>query len=274
MPYFHPSSFILALLFLWTAARAEAIVPASHSLQKGIAMTRFVWLLSPLVLAGCFFDEQSVVPVPSNPFGQAPIVQGGRVITASAPASFAEAKRVDTVGYGILVANPQLNFRPLFMTVGAPDPEIFHRGTASVVITEGLAKQCQTNAQLAAVLCLELGKMAAEHEALVGPGAKVPERSPPMEVRVGSDNGGGFGPADQVYRAELAKYEQEYKQKTSLPQGGTPPDAQTLARGYLSKAGYAAGEVDAVAPMLRAAAENNTFAERVWGPPTAATQQQ
>jgi hypothetical protein len=36
-----------------------------------------------------------------------------------------------------------------------------------------------------------------------------------------------------------------------------------LARIYLTKAGFAATELDAVTPILRAAAENNTFAKQI-----------
>jgi len=207
--------------------------------------------------------------VPSNPFGQTPVIQGQRVAAKATPA-FEQAKRVDLTGYGILAANPQLGFRPLFTTIGSPEPEIFHSGTAAVVITEGLAKQCTTTAQLAAVLCMELGKMSAEKETLTGPGAKVPERAPPMEVRVGNDGGGSFGPADQVHQAELAKYEKEFKQKTTSVQPGFSPDAQALACDYLKKAGYAASELEAVAPLLRTAGDNHAFAERLAGSPPAA----
>ena len=236
---------------------------------RGVALAR---LALSLVLAGCFFDDQSqIASVPSDPFGQIPIPPGQRVAAKTTPSSFEQAKRVDVAGYGVLAANPQLSFHPLFTTIGAPEPEIFHSGTAAVVITEGLTKQCKTNAQLAAVLCTELAKMAAEKEALTGPGAKAPDRAPPMEVRVGNDGGGSFGPADQVHHAELAKYEQEFKQKAGSVQPGSSPDVQALARDYLTKAGYAATELDAVAPLLRTAADNRAFAERLAPPPPAAS---
>ncbi len=223
-------------------------------------------MLAPLLLAGCLFDDRfQMASVPSSPFGQIPAPPGQQVV-AKTPASFEQAKRVDLASYGIVTANPQLSFRPLFSTIGAPQPEIFHSGATAVMITDGLVKQCTTNAQLAAVLCMELAKMTAENEARTGPGAKVPERAPPMEVPVGNDGDGIFGPADQVHRAELGKYESEFNQRASGGQLGSAPDVQTLARSYLTKAGYAASELDAVAPLLQTAAENHTFADHL-GPP-------
>src|SRR5262249_39695897 len=73
--------------------------------------------------------------------------------------------RVDAGGRQLLAANPQVGAKPLFHTIGAPQPEVFHRGTSDVWVTEGLVRQCATDGQLAALLCLELGKMVAEREA-------------------------------------------------------------------------------------------------------------
>src|SRR5580765_5242411 len=74
------------------------------------------------------------------------------------PASTEAAARVDCVGRKILASNPQLALRPMFRTIGAPQAEIFHRGTNDIFITEGLVRQCTTEGQLAAILCTELGK--------------------------------------------------------------------------------------------------------------------
>src|SRR5207249_4444872 len=117
----------------------------------------------------------------------------------------------------------------------------------------------------AAVLALELGKMVSERETVAGPHVRAPDREPPMDVRVGSDNAGAFGPADQLHRAEIAKFDKERRERAA--NAATPPDTQALARGYLIKAGYASGELDGALPLLRSAAENNAFAKQLLNQP-------
>jgi len=184
---------------------------------------------------------------------------------ALAPASLQAAARVDSLGRKIVAANPQLGVQPLFRTIGATQPEIFHQGTAEVDITEGHVKQCPSDGQLAAVLAMELGKMISEREAFAGPQTRAPEHEPPMDVRIGSDNAGAFGPADQLHRAELAKYDKERRQRATG--AASPLDPQALARAYLVKAGFTAADLDAAAPLLHAAAENNTFAKQLLSSP-------
>jgi hypothetical protein len=214
------------------------------------------FLLLPL---GCPSADSRTSLVPSDPFDHSPPAEAV-TRTSYAQASLETAARVDSTGRKILATNPQLGIQPLFRTIGAPQPEIFHRGTFEVDVTEGLANQCITEGQLAAVLCQELGKMIAEREALAGPQARKPQGLPPLEVPVGSDNAGSFGPADQMHRAELAAYDKERRQRAAA---ATPPDPQALARTYLTKAGYPPGELDAAKPLLAAAAENRTFTRQI-----------
>jgi hypothetical protein len=229
-------------------------------------MLRSTLLILPifcLAATGCVSPETKTTPVPSNPFGSAPPPQATR--PALLPAALQAAARADSVGRRVVTANPQLGIQPLFRTIGAPQPEIFHQGTTEVDITEGLVKQCSSDGQLAAVLALELGKMVSERESLAGPAVRAPEHEPPMEVRVGSDSSGAFGPADQLHRAELAKYDKERRQ--SAANAAKPLDPQVLARGYLTKAGFAEADFDAAAPLLRSAADNHTFAKQLLSSP-------
>ncbi len=223
------------------------------------------FLLLCLTSLGCLTQMPETALVPANPFGHTP--PSPSITTRSlAQASLEVAARVDTVGRAILQANQQLGIKPLFRTIGSSEPEIFHQGTSEIDITEGLAKQCANDGQLAAVLCQELGKMVSEREALAGPQVRLPERPAPMDVRIGNDNAGAFGPADQVRRAELAKYENERKEKAASL---APPDPLALARAYLTKAGYPATELDTVAPILRTASENHAFAKQLIAPASA-----
>jgi hypothetical protein len=218
--------------------------------------------LLPLALAfdGCFTQETTTALVPANPFPTANAT-AARTRVAFSPASLEAATRVDTLGRKLIDANPQAGLRPMFRTIGAPQPEIFHNGTFEVDITEGLVKQCKTDGELAAVLCHELGKMVSEREALAGPKARTPEREPPEDVRVGSDYGGTFGPADQTHLAELAKFDKERHRPSGLPL--PPPDPHVLAHTYLLKAGFADRDQEAAAPLLQAAAQNSAFEKQM-----------
>jgi hypothetical protein len=229
-----------------------------------MVMVRFAL---PLLLVGGFLapgcmsqwkdfigDDKPTPLVPANTVGNdpapAPTPAPARR-TGFAPAKGETAMRVDALGRKLLAANPQAGLQPLFLTVGSPQAEVFHRGVGELVVTEGLVKKCATEGQLAAVLCLEMGKMVAEREALAGPHIRHPDRRPPPEVPFG--NAGQFEGADRVRAAELAKFDKE-NPRFSRPV--PPPDPGVLARLYLKKAGYAEAELDGVASLLDTARGN------------------
>jgi hypothetical protein len=216
-----------------------------------------------LALAGCVpldvLDPDASAGhalVPSSPFG-APSAPPPQTHTAAfGPATRDTALRVDRVGHDILAANPQIGLKPLFATLGAAQPELFHQGSKMVHITEGLVSRCQGDGQLAAVLCLELAKMVAEREARANPAMRNPEHRPPLEVPIG--NAGQFSAPDLTYKAELAPYDRERQRARKQ---STPPDPAVLAGTYLEKAGFSRSELDAVAPLL-ALAERNCALEK------------
>jgi hypothetical protein len=219
-----------------------------------------------ILAAGCFNAGAPRTPlVPSDPYAGAPPVPPGMKV-AYAPADVPTAARVDTLGRQLITANPQTGLRPQFRTIGSPELELFHQGTTEIDITEGLVKRCATDGQLTALLAHELGKMVAEREALAGPQARTPERPPPMEVRVGNDNLGGFGAPDQTHLAELGKFEREQHRPGNRPP--PLPDPKALSRTYLTKAGYPESDLEAVEQLLRAAADNTTFARQLKAPPS------
>jgi len=221
-------------------------------------------LAALLASAGCVMQESTTELVTPNPFTNSP---GASAVTRASfsPSSMGSAARVDAIGRNVVAANPQLGLQPLFRTIGAPEPEVFHRGTVEVDITEGLVKQCASDGQLAAVLLLELAKMVGEREAAAAPRTRASDRLPPIDIPVGNDYGGSFGSADQLHRAELAKFEKESRQRAA----SGPFDPQALARSCLTKAGYTPADLDSVLPIVGAAADNRTFAKQV-GIPQAA----
>ncbi|MBL8793352.1 MAG: hypothetical protein JNM56_05570 [Planctomycetia bacterium] len=211
-----------------------------------------------LLGAGCFPPETKTTLVPESPFSApqaAPAVQR----TGYAPAATEVSARVDQLGRNILAANPQIGVRPLFRTVGSPHVEIFHRGTTEITVTEGLVRQCRTDGELAAALCVELGKMISEREALAGPWKAQGEQELPPQVAISGDSG-----ADLTRMAELARFDKGPRR--NLRTSTLPPDPNALGKGYLLKAGFPATDFDNVAPLLRSASTNATLEKQMVAP--------
>ncbi len=95
-------------------------------------------------------------------FGTPPAGQTVSVSASAPPGGNAElALHLDCIGRKVNAANRDTGLEPKFATIGTETPEIFHQGTLVVYVTEGLIKQCKTEGEIAALLCLELGKMAS-----------------------------------------------------------------------------------------------------------------
>jgi hypothetical protein len=226
-----------------------------------------------LILAGCVpLDvlnpdaKTGSALVPSSPFGVPPAPVPQTHTVAFAPAARDTALRVDRVGHDILAANPQIGIKPLFATLGASQPELFHQGSRMVDITEGLVAKCQGDSQLAALLCLELAKMVVEREAMASPAMRNPENRPPMEVPIG--NAGQFSAPDLTYRAELAPFDRDRRRAGKQL---TPPDPAVLAGTYLEKAGFSRTDLDAVAPLLALADRNCALEKQMSATPAVPT---
>lgn len=229
-------------------------------------MKRVVLLMMPLwlPLLGCLSEEEQSTLVSPNPFvGEMPVAGPARARTSFTEPSIETAARVDSLGRKILAANPQIGLRPLFRVIGAPQPEVFHQGQGSLVVTDGLVKQCQTEGELAAVLCHELGKMVSEREALAGPGALTPGKLPPIQVPVGVDSRGSFGSPDGTQLAELAKYSRTPRGTPRAGSSPLPPDPRKLAGCYLTKAGFTANDLEAATPLLQAAEKNSAWEKQL-----------
>jgi predicted Zn-dependent protease len=222
-----------------------------------------------LIVGGCLSEDKNLTAVPSgSPFGKA-----GRTSAASfkqAPAATQEiALRVDRVGKKIADANPRIQQKVVFLTLGVPHEEMFHQShkdVGTIYITEGLAKQCKTDGELAAVLSEELGKMVSERMAQLRPANR---SLPPMlmaNTHVGNDNSGMFGSADRTEQMMAGHFTQTQQQMPTLP--AAPPPADALARIYLKDAGFDAKNLDAVAPLLRKADKQNSIELSMTGKPT------
>ncbi len=155
-----------------------------------------------------------------------------------------------------------MGLQPIFLPVVVPHEEVFHQGLGAIYITEGLSKRCVTEGQLAAVLCMELGKMAEERERLEASATKS-SSPPPPDVAVGNDYRNGYGGPDLTRQMELYKYGPAKR----------PPSpqikAQELAKTLLLKAGYDEKDIETVAPLLRDAEDHVTIEKSMTGKGTA-----
>ena len=80
-------------------------------------------------------------------------------------ANQAVAERVELLGRKIVAQNTFLGIEPLFMTIGVKEDVLFHNGSELLYISEGLVERCKSDAELAAVLCSDMGQMVAEKRA-------------------------------------------------------------------------------------------------------------
>lgn len=203
--------------------------------------------------------EVPTTQVSGNPFGM-PAPPSAPTRTNFAPANQEIAWKVDRVGRDIIAANSQFGLKVVFATIGTPQPEIFHRDDKMLVITEGLVKQCKSDAELAAVLCTELGKMVADRECLVAAEVRLPERLPPINSNFGGT--GGLAGPDQTATAEILRFEKERPKKNRpLPR----PDETKIASLALKNAGFTVEDLQTVQPLIRAAERNCTMENQFKG---------
>jgi hypothetical protein len=193
---------------------------------------------------GCLWDTETRQGVPIDPMR----------VTANKKleqANVAACTWVFTIGQRILQANPELPMVVVFRAAGYPKPEIFHQGTTSIVVTQPLVEMCKSDAELAALLCVELGRMVAEREALAPLEARQgPEPKPPIEP-ISFPGTAGVANGDELRLRELARYEADQKRHAA---GAHLPDPMELARRFLRRTGYPEDSLEKIKPILRAAA--------------------
>jgi predicted Zn-dependent protease len=163
------------------------------------------------------------------------------------PANTEIAQRVENMGHRIIAQNTFVGIEPLFTTIGVPESVLFHRGPEQLFISEGLVKLCKSDAELAAILCSELGQMVAEKKAVRNAGVdrdSFPDASLPGGSQAMT---GGGTPVDAGRQAEIAFNERRPKPAPSVD----PVDAAKQARTLLSSAGFDPATLDQVQPLLR-----------------------
>jgi hypothetical protein len=158
----------------------------------------------------------------------------------------------------LLELNPFLGVEPSFQTYGRKEPEIFHPDPHGVFITEGLVERCKTDAELAAVLATELGKMSAERRA-------ADRMHIPDPLQTPGDSGGtlmaGGVSSDQNQLGMQALIDQKTRRNLGRPGPNENPHA--LAQQILTSAGKDPKALDEIAPILREAGRNHYMAEHL-----------
>jgi hypothetical protein len=193
-----------------------------------------------LLMMGCTHDE--FTRFWDNPFqGQA------RFDPEKAPrAAEFDITRVHSVGAKVLAANEDLQVKPVFFTIGVKEPMLFHQGDNQLIISDGLVKRCETEAELAAVLSHGLAEMVATKQERDGPGTV--DRDLPPAPRLTPDVAGSGGSPDMTRAAEEAYASRSRQASRSRP---AKQDASVLAKSYLQKSGYDTADYTRVEGLLR-----------------------
>jgi Zn-dependent protease with chaperone function len=226
---------------------------------------RRLFLAATLGCCGCLWDQRVPDNTPQMP--KDPVLTEKRIEMVQA--STQACTRVYTIGQRILAANPDLPRRLVFRAAGQPTPEIFHQGSNAIVVTQKLVDMCKTDAELAAVLALEMGKMSAERIVLAPLDSAEPEIHRPIDPgRIGNEVAGVANVQDPFRLQEMALYEEDQRKQLAASR---LPDPNRLARLYLRRAGYSETELDHAKPILRAADEHSELQRQMTSIPKSAT---
>ncbi len=172
------------------------------------------------------------------------------------------AARVDNMSQTLIARNTFAGFDPglKVAVIGVKESVLFHVGDFLVVISEGLVEKCDSDGQLAALLCTELGQMAAEQRAAK---ARRGDKEPMPPLNPGGDAlQPGGSPTDAGRQAELAYHEKKYPKSTARPE---PVDPVAVARDLLKGANFSPAELDCVEPLLKLSPRSDQLRKQFGG---------
>jgi hypothetical protein len=166
------------------------------------------------------------------------------------PASTLAATRVNSVGSAIMAKNSDaLGIKPVFFTMGVKEVEISHNKSGMVILSEGLVDRCPTDTELAAAICHELGKLAAD---------RTPNRSSDAEPSgrpLSRDVVGGTYEPDMTRLAEEAKFDRRGSRGDRSARDARP-DSRSMAANFFVQAGYKADDFAHVDQLMHEAEDN------------------
>jgi hypothetical protein len=176
-----------------------------------------------------------------------------------APASVEAARRVDKIGRQLTAANTAMGMEVTFQTVGMSEPEIYHRDSHGVFITEGLVNLCKTDDQLAAVLATELGEIVSEGRTRER--MRLPDPIPAGASGPKLDGSTDYDPGRDM---ELARFDKQFR-KPSEKANWPTTNPKGISETILKDANFDPGCLAAVAPILREAKRNHALARQFGG---------
>lgn len=172
------------------------------------------------------------------------------------PASVEASARVENLGRELLAATPFLGIDPGFQCIGVADAELFHRDSTGVFITEGVVRRCQSDAELSAVLAIELSEMVAEHRLVQV--RHLPSPTPLGGMSRKPDGSTDFDPAREI---ELAQFEKNYRKPITEKLFHTV-EPEKIAEELLTNAGIDTKYLKQVQPLIKEARRNSKFAKQ------------
>lgn len=182
-------------------------------------------------------------------------------------ASLAVAERVENLGRTLIAQNTFTGIDPAFMTIGIKEAVLFHRGTEQLFISEGLVERCGSDAELAAVLCSELGQMVTEKRTAKALGRDTDPMRDAAFGTAGAPFPGGTA-FDAGRTAELAYHEQKHP-RGQRPVAASSAEAANTARELLKGAGYSPAELDRVEPLLKQSERGEKIRKQMTTAPSA-----
>jgi len=165
------------------------------------------------------------------------------------------SQRVDDLAKRILEQNTFTGIEPVMRVIGVPESVLFHRGANELFISEGLVKKCKTEAELAAVLCTELGKMMAQKRGAIAIGRNLDPIPDVALPGIASDS-------SQVRHAELALQKRREDERKAAENSGEVKLAKDLLKG----SGFDPAEYDRVQGMVKLSERGEAIRKQLAGP--------
>ena len=214
-------------------------------------MIRWLSVVALAPLVGCQWLGLS-----RDDFGR---IANREIAVPKMPAASVEAAvRVNKIGLQLSSGSPFIGIEPNFDTIGTTEPELFHRDSTGLFITEGLVNLCRKDEELAAVLAHEMGLMAAEMRRTDR--MKRPDPLPSMTWGK-PDGSTDMNPGRDMYLADFEKNVRKPSERSMWP----VTDAKKIARQILTDAGYAEKWLDDAQPILKQANRTQEVAKQLGG---------
>ncbi len=207
--------------------------------------------LSILPLTGCVQDAHETQRESANRlFKQSHVLDPRKLPVGDQKATI----RADTVASAVIAANKdETGLQPRIITVGKPEPVMYHLDTHLIVLSDGLINACKDDEQLAAIISYELARMVSERESQT-PSRRRDNQLPPVP-RLTPDIAGSRMSPDMTELAEAGFHEKKYPRKVDRTKEAVP-EVSALSRKYLEQGGHDPKVLEKLEPLIKEAELN------------------